>query len=232
MTCIIIEDQPPAQRILKKYITDIGTLELRGTFSDAIKAMEFLRKDSIDLIFLDIHLPKISGLDFLKTMSHPPHTILTTAFPGYALESYDLDVVDYLLKPFSFQRFVKAVAKIPTEVGAAPLSMGAAIQRRQEIFIKSGYEHIKVRIDSIQYIKSDADYTELILTTKKLLSQESLRYWLAELAEHRFYRVHKSYVVNVENIEKIAGNQVQLANGDKVPIGRAYKEAFVRQFIR
>lgn len=232
MTCIIIEDQPPAQRILKKYIEDLGTLVLKGTFPDAIKAMDFLRQEAVDVIFLDIHLPKISGLDFLKTMSNPPHTILTTAFPDYALESYDLDVVDYLLKPFSFQRFVKAISKVPSTHYEDLVPRGVDAPRQQEIFIKSGYEHIKVRIDSIQYIKSDADYTELVLTSKKLLSQEPLRYWLEELAEHRFYRIHKSYVVNVENIEKIAGNQIQLANGAKLPIGRAYKESFIKQFIR
>ncbi len=110
MNCIIIEDQPPAQRILKKYIQDIGSLHLKATFSDAIQAMEFLKTEAVDLIFLDIHLPKISGIDFLKAMQNPPHVILTTAFPDYALESYEFNVVDYLLKPFSFQRFVKAVA--------------------------------------------------------------------------------------------------------------------------
>lgn len=232
MTCIIIEDQPPAQRILKKYIDDIGSLVLKGTFSDAIKAMEFLRGEPVDLIFLDIHLPKISGLDFLKTISKPPHTILTTAFPDYALESYDLDVVDYLLKPFSFQRFVKAVSKVPSPAAESPSINTKSRRQRQEIFIKSGYEHVKVRIDTIQYIQSDADYTELILSTKKILSQEPLRFWLEELAEHGFVRIHKSFVVNVENIEKISGNQVQLANGAKLPIGRAYKESFVKQFIR
>ncbi len=110
--CIIIEDQPPAQRVLKKYIEDMGTLELKATFADALQAMEFLRKESIDLIFLDIHLPKISGMDFLKVAKNAPSVILTTAFSDYALESYEYDVVDYLLKPYSFERFVQAVSKV------------------------------------------------------------------------------------------------------------------------
>src|SRR5680860_1306938 len=113
MDCIIIEDQAPARRILEKYIADIGTLNLQGAFTDALQAIEFLRENQVDLIFLDIHLPKISGIDFLKSLSHPPQIILTTAFQDYALEGYELDVVDYLLKPFSFQRFVKAVSKVP-----------------------------------------------------------------------------------------------------------------------
>ena len=115
MNCIIIEDQPPAQRILKKYIKDIGTLTLKGTFSNAIDATTFLKTASVDLIFLDIHLPKISGIDFLKMQQNPPPIILTTAFADYALESYEFSVVDYLLKPFSFQRFVKAVSKVPVK---------------------------------------------------------------------------------------------------------------------
>ena len=111
MDCIIIEDQAPARRILEKYISDIGTLQLKAAFTDALSALDFLRNEKIDLIFLDIHLPKMSGIDFLKSLSHPPRIILTTAFQDYALEGYELDVVDYLLKPFSFQRFVKAVTK-------------------------------------------------------------------------------------------------------------------------
>ena len=146
MNCIIIEDQPPAQRILKKYIEDLGTLKLKATFSNAIQAMDFLKTEEIDLIFLDIHLPKISGIDFLKSLSNPPSIILTTAFSEYALESYEFNVVDYLLKPFSFQRFVKAISKMPTKnIGQVSEKLENS---KKEIFIKSGYEHIKVIIDN------------------------------------------------------------------------------------
>src|SRR5210317_1768791 len=160
MNCIIIEDQPPAQRILKKFIEDIGTLHLKGVFSDAIEAMEFLKSNSVDLMFLDIHLPKISGIDFPKSMPNPPHVILTTAFSEYALESYEFDVVDYLLKPFSFQRFVKAVSKVSMQHTTAS-SMLSSPTLKTEMFIKSGYEHIKITIQDILYIQSDIDYTEL-----------------------------------------------------------------------
>ena len=112
MKCIIIEDQFPAQRILKKYIEDAGSLELIGTFPDALEALEILKLGQVEVLFLDIHLPKLSGIDFLKTLPHPPQIILATAFPDYALESYELNVVDYLLKPFSFQRFIKAISKV------------------------------------------------------------------------------------------------------------------------
>ncbi|HMQ46954.1 MAG TPA: LytTR family DNA-binding domain-containing protein [Saprospiraceae bacterium] len=231
MNCIIIEDQPPAQRILKKYIEDMGSLNLLATFPDAIQAMDFLKTQEVDLIFLDIHLPKISGIDFLKTMPNPPHVILTTAFPDYALESYEFNVVDYLLKPFAFQRFVKAVSKVPAKKMAEP-TISSIDNVRKEMFIKSGYEHIKITIDDILYVKSDADYTELFLPQKKHLSAEPLRYWLENLDTHQFARIHKSYIVNISKIEKIVGNQLYLSDGTVIPIGRAYKEEFIQQFVK
>ena len=224
MKCIVVEDQPPAQRILQKYIEDIGSLELRGIFSDAIQAMEFLKSEAVELMFLDIHLPKISGIDLLKSLPDPPHVILTTAFPDYALESYEFNVVDYLLKPFSFQRFVKAVSKVPVNTGTGAY--------RKEIFIKSGYEHIKITVEEIFYIKSDADYTEIYLPGKKLLSSEPLSWWQETLPSQQFVRVHRSYIINSAKIEKFSGNQIYLAGVAKVPVGRAYKEDFVSRFIK
>ncbi len=229
MNCIIIEDQPPAQRILKKYIEDIGTLSLKATFSNAIEAMEFLKTEKVDLIFLDIHLPKISGIDFLKMMPQQPYVILTTAFSDYALQSYEFSVVDYLLKPFSFQRFVKAVSKIPAK---ETLSNENDKTKRKELFIKSGYEHIKINVDEIIHIKSDADYTEIHTTKKDYLSSEPLRYWEEFLDDNTFARVHKSFIINASKIEKISGNQVYLANNVIVPIGRAYKEGFIEKFVK
>ena len=230
MNCIIIEDQPPAQRILKKYIEDLGTLKLKATFSNAIQAMDFLKTEEIDLIFLDIHLPKISGIDFLKSLSNPPSIILTTAFSEYALESYEFNVVDYLLKPFSFQRFVKAISKMQTKkIGQVSEKLENS---KKEIFIKSGYEHIKVIIDNIFYIKSDADYTEIFLADKKHLSSEPLRYWLENLDNNQFIRIHKSYIINTFKIEKVASNQVFLNEKMIIPIGRAFKESFAERFLK
>ena len=228
MNCIIIEDQPPAQRILKKYIHDIGTLNLKAVFSNAIEAIEFLKTTSVDLIFLDIHLPKISGIDFLAMQQNPPHIILTTAFSNYALESYEFSVVDYLLKPFSFQRFVKAVSKIPKE----EIIIQNTDNQRDVIFIKSGHELIKVVLESILFIKADANYTEIITKNKKYLSSEALRHWEETLDNQQFMRVHKSYVVNTSKIEKIVGNQLYLEGEKLVPIGRAYKETFINKFIK
>ncbi len=234
MKCIIIEDQPPAQRILKKYIEDLGYLELRGAFSDAIEALAFLQKEPVDLIFLDIHLPKISGMEFLETLPRPTPVILTTAFPDYALESYEHGVVDYLLKPFSFQRFVKAVSRAPSPHPAEP-GRPAPVPSQPapaELFIKSGYEHIKIAVSDILLIQADADYTEILTPDKRHLSADTLRSWLEKLDERQFVQVHKSYIINTTKIVKVAGNQIYLENDQVAPIGRAFKEDFVNRFLK
>lgn len=231
--CIVIEDQPPAQRVLQKYIDDIGSIDLKATFSDALQAMDFLKTQPIDLIFLDIHLPKFSGIDFLKTLSKGPAVILTTAFSEYALESYEYNVVDYLLKPFSFERFVQAVSKVPSPnqpqvIRESPVEDAPS---NDVIFIKSGYEHIKIDISDIRFIQSDADYTEIHTLKNKFLSQEPLRYWEEHLDSKKFMRIHKSYILNITRIQKIVGNQVRLDEKTKIPIGRAYKEGFMKHVL-
>lgn len=232
-SCIIIEDQPPAQRILQKFINDIGSLTLEGTFDNALEAIAFLQHNKIDLIFLDIHLPKISGMDFLKTLQNPPQIILTTAFSEYALESYEYNVVDYLLKPFSFQRFVQAVTKSVTMLHPEQSVPNTTAQPPNDttFFMKSGYDLIKMDSQQIYYIKSDADYTEVVTTTKTHLSAESLKEWLGKL-DATFCQIHKSYIINTSHLEKVSGNQVYLVNAQAIPIGRAYKEAFVQRYLK
>jgi len=231
MTCIIVEDQAPAQRILQKFISDYGFLELEGVFSDPLKALNLLNTKAVDLIFLDIHLPKISGMEFLKLKPASPKVILTTAYSEFAIESYEYDVVDYLLKPFAFDRFVQAVNKAQKLI---PLIQEPALAKTQEnypkkIFIKSGYEHLKIIINEVQFIKSDGDYTEIHLGEKKHLSSESLKYWLGFLDPTTFIQVHKSYMVNISLVKRISGNSVTMENGQHLPIGRVYKEAFANR---
>ena len=233
MKCIIVEDQAPAQRILKKYISDYPALELVGTFSDALSAIAFLRGQEVELIFLDIHLPQISGMEFLKMLPRAPHVILTTAFPDYALESYEFAVVDYLLKPFSFQRFVQAVSKIPAPVKSS--SSAAAPPKEPTdpgiLFVKSGHTYFRLKLAEVIFIQSADDYTEIFTADQnKILASESLQHWESTLPEHLFRRIHKSYLIHTERIEKIANNHVFLEQGHKVPIGRSYKEEFL-QFI-
>lgn len=230
INCIIVEDQPPAQRILQKFIEDAGNIKLIGVFSDGISAIEFLKTTSVDLIFLDIHLPKINGLDFLKSLKNPPHVILTTAFSEYALKGYDLNVVDYLLKPFSFQRFLQAVNKVPYKV-ESNTNKNDKGEGLDELYVKSGHEFIKVNVKDIIFINSDSDYTEIQLGDKKVLSNESLKHWLDVLDSKKFIQLHKSFIINTSRINRVVGNKVYLDFEVEVPIGRAYKEKFMNKLI-
>jgi len=228
MNCLIIEDQPPAQRILRKYIEDLGTLQLLEVFGDPLKAMAFLDEQSVELIFLDINLPKLSGIAFLKTLKNKPQVILTTAYSDYALEGYELDVVDYLLKPFSFERFLKAVSKVRRP--QAENSPAAPV--RKEHFIKIGYEHIRIAFEDILYLAADGDYCEIYLEGKKHLSSESLKRWIELLEGWDFFRIHKSYLVNSHRIEKVSGNTLYLRDGTQLPLGRAYKDDFMAKYLK
>ena len=201
-------------------------MELAGTFGDALEAMEFLKSNPVDLIFLDIHLPKISGMDFLKILPNPPEIILTTAFSDYALEGYEFNVADYLLKPFSFERFSDAVEKVRQR------RHESEADGNHEIFLKTGYDHVRVNINDIEFIQSDADYSKLFLSSSSLISSESLKNWLDYLDPTKFVRIHKSYIVNTGKIRKIRGNTVYMENGEELPIGRAFREDFVKRFLK
>lgn len=221
--CIIIEDQPPAQRILKNYISKTDNLVLRGTFSNPLEARLYVKNENIDLIFLDIHLPKLSGIDFLKSIPNHPRVILTTAYGEYALESYDYNVIDYLLKPFSYQRFFKSICKLE---GMTESPNELENEKSSNIlYIKSGYEVIKISSQSIIYINSYGDYTEIYTKNKKILASESLKHWL-EVLDSNFSQVHKSYIVNERYFEKLSKNKIYLFNDYIVPLGRAYKQKF------
>ena len=227
MRCIIIEDQLPAQRVLKRFISDAGNLSLEGTFSNAMEALHFLQAQDVDLMFLDIHLPKVTGLEFLKSVKNPPHVILTTAYSEYAIESYELNVVDYLLKPFTFQRFLQALGKIRGTSEHQPPQPHSV----SEVFVKSGYELIKIQVAQIQYIKADGDYTDVYLSDKRHLIAEPMGYWLDLLDTQRFVQVHKSYIINISRIEKVSGNQIKLSSDLSIPIGRTFKEGFLKKLM-
>ncbi len=228
MKCIIVEDQTPAQRILKKYIEEMGSLTLIGTFGDPIQAMDFLSQEKVDLMFLDINLPKLSGISLLKSLSDKPQVIFTTAYSEYALDGYELEVADYLLKPFSFERFVKAVSKVRRYQSQSPPADNPS---KREHFIKIGHEHVRIILDEIVYLAADGDYCELWLGEKKYLSSEPLKKWIELLPQENFYRVHKSYIVNTKYIHKISGNQIYLTDNKVLPSGRAYREEFFRRFL-
>lgn len=224
--CIIIEDQEPAQRILKRYIQETSFLELDQVFNNGITALDYLKSSSVDLIFLDIHLPKLSGIDFLTILPIETHVILTTAFPDYALKSYDFDVTDYLLKPFSFDRFSKAVLKVQKLHTQKPTTPEES--KPNSTLVKTGYEYITVLFDDILYIQSDGDYTHVYLKNQKLMTSYSLKYW-QNLLSSDFYQIHRSFIINTRYITKISSGKVFIQD-TALAIGRVYKKGFIETY--
>ncbi len=223
ISCIVIEDQKPARRILQKYIGDINELDLKGVFSNALDAMEYLRNHQIDLIFLDIHLPKLSGIDFLTVLNKKPFVIITTAFPDYALQGYELEVVDYLLKPFSFERFLKAVLKV--ERLAESNSIFAESKIPESILIKMRYDFVKIQFNDITHIQADGDYSIIFCKNRKHHVSYSLKYWKDNLPINQFIQVHRSYIVNLQLVNKFSSTQIEIEKAI-IPLGRVYKKKF------
>ncbi len=221
MTCVIIEDEIPAQKILERFISKIPNLELVKTFQAAIEANSFLNKESIDLVFLDINLPDMSGLDFIKTVKNPPSIIMTTAYSEYAVSSFDLDtIVDYLVKPFSFDRFLRAINKVKERV---EVSKPISNESENVIFLNVDKTLHKIVLDNILYIESERNYITVVTENKKLSYIDSLKKWNEKLPENVFIQVHKSFIINTLFVSKISGNTIYVKDS-KIPIGRTYKQ--------
>lgn len=221
MNCIIIEDEMPAQRILKNYINKIPDLTLLDNFQTATNANEFFKKETVDLVLLDINLPDISGLDFIKTIKNPPKIIMTTAYPGYAVDSFELDtIVDYLVKPFSFDRFLKAINKAENRINHQEKT------QKKAIFLNIDKTIHKLYVEDILYIESDRNYVTFFTQNKKLSVIDSLKKWAEVLSSKQFIQIHKSYIINVKKIEKYSGSNVFI-NTQKLPLGRTYKNSFL-----
>jgi len=226
MNCIIIEDEIPAQKVVQNYIRKIPRLFLMDTFKAAIEANSFLNNNEVDLVFLDINLPDISGLDFIKTIKNPPAIIMTTAYPDYAVNSFELEtIVDYLLKPFSFDRFLKAVNKVKTKLEVNTLEKS---NDRETIFLNVDKTHHKVILDDILYLESDRNYITVVTKNKKLSYIDSLKNWSEKLPNNQFVQVHKSFIINSTCVDKISGNEVYVL-GQRIPIGRTYKQELLKQ---
>jgi DNA-binding LytR/AlgR family response regulator len=223
LKCLVIEDELPAQRVLKKYIGDVPSLELVGMHKSAVEVMETLRDEQIDLLFLDINLPKISGLNFLRSLNEPPQVIITTAYPDYAHEGFELNVVDFLLKPFSFERFLKAVSKVTSTAKSE-----STLRKQQYVFVKVDNSLQKVDFETIIFIESDRDYVRVVMESGRFRHLQTLKYWDSLLPDKHFSRVHKSFIVNIAKVQKIVGNRIEMP-GEIIPIGRHYKEGFMKQ---
>lgn len=222
LTCLIIEDQIPAQETLKGFIEQTPQLQLAGVYISPLEALEILETGSIDILFLDIHLPKLSGIELLRTLKSPPSTVITTAFSEYALESLELDVVDYLLKPFSFERFLKSISKVKKDKG---LYQKDNIQ--PSIFVRNNHQINKIVLSEILFIEANGDFCIIYTSTGREVANTSLQKIIGSLSSV-FFRCHKSYIVNIDLIEKIVGNRI-VVPGKEIPIGRTYKEKLLEK---
>lgn len=216
--CIVVEDEPLAVKVLVDYISQVPFLELKGTFKDAILATEFLRDNTIDLIFLDIHLPKLKGIAFLRTLQDPPAVIITTAYHQYAVEGFNLNVTDYLLKPIEFERFLVAVNKVKAAQTATLSESG-----KDFIFLNVQKKKVKILFSEIVYIESQREYIKIVTTKKDHMSKMSTHEIESLLPYHLFKRIHRSFIVSVSKIESYTAESVEVS-GISIPIGRGYKD--------
>ena len=220
ITCIVVEDEPLAAKVLTDYIAEVPFLELRKVFKDAILATEYLRENLVDLIFLDIHLPKLKGMAFLKTLTSPPAVIITTAYHQYAVEGFNLNVTDYLLKPIEFDRFLVAVNKVAKTLrGAVDLSLE---NRKDYVFLNIQKKKVKILHDEILYIESQREYVKIVTAKKEYLSKISTHEIEAMLPSSLFKRVHRSFIVSMNKIESYTADEIEVA-GTPIPVGRDYK---------
>ena len=231
LRCLLIDDEPPALKILASYISNINGLEIAGQCKNALEALDVLNQHAVDVIFLDIKMPKMLGTEFLKNLSHPPKVIFVTAYRDYAVEGYELDAVDYLVKPVSFERFFKAITKLNRMMGKETISASVDYKSNPEAFVylKVDKDMKKIFVNDIVYIESWKDYIKLFLINgKSLIIKQTITAMENLLSEHRFLRVHRSYMVSLKKISGYNGVSVQLETKE-IPIGRLYKQAVMER---
>lgn len=219
LTCLIIDDEPSSQEVLKTFVGRIDWIEVSSVCNNAIEALNYLSKQPVDLIFLDINMPELSGISFYKSLQNPPKVIFTTAYSEHALEGFELNAVDYLLKPFSFERFVKAIAKVKSNE-----------EKSQEfIHIKSDKRIHQIKSSEISHIESIGDYVKVHVNDAAIVTYSTLKNMLLELPQRNFIQVHKSFIVNVDQIAFIEGNQIVIG-ANKIPLGQKFKKSFSQHF--
>jgi DNA-binding LytR/AlgR family response regulator len=222
--CLIVEDEPLAAEVLRDYVEQVPFLQLAGICTDAIYASEKLHESSVQLLFLDIHLPKLKGLDFLKTLKYPPQVIITSAYPEYALKGYEFNVLDYLLKPIEFTRFLMAVNKLQAKSfnNAGDIRHLSSAQR-PHLFFNVSKKQVRIYIDEILFIESLKEYIRVCTTTKTILTKMSLNQIEEILTPYSFLRIHRSFLVAKDKIDAFTASDIEI-NKNQLPIGRNYKE--------
>lgn len=232
INCLIVDDEPLAREGLSNYVHEIDFLHLVGMCENPIDASMVMGEQQVDLLFLDIQMPKINGIDFLKTLQNPPMVIITTAFPNYALESYQLDVLDYLLKPITFQRFFKAATKAKEYFSLLQKSQetSGALEDQPYFFIKCESKFEKIWIEKILYIEGLQNYVHIHTQEGSFMTLLTLKNVVANLEGKPFLQVHKSFIVAIDQVDGMEGNELLIGNA-RIPIGRSYKNSVLEQII-
>lgn len=223
--CLIVEDEPLAIKVLEKYIEEVDDLECLGTCYNALEALPFLENHSIDLLFLDINMPKLTGIDLMKILKNPPLIVVTTAYREYAVESYDYDVIDYLVKPIEFPRFFRTIQRVFHRLKSAPATpsyLPETVSKAKHLFLKVDKKRIKVFLSDILYIESLKDYVIVHTINEDLIVHHNLLSFTELLPTEDFMRIHRSYTASINKIKAIDGNQVEIG-GKYLPIGRNYQ---------
>lgn len=236
MKCLIVDDEPNALDVLETYIDRIDELHLAGRCTNAIEAFNWLKKEPVDLIFLDIQMPRLTGIEFLKNIDNPPKVIFTTAYRDYALEGYELNVLDYLLKPISFERFLKAVNKAwdrpsASTEAAPPVSFQAARQDDPFLYLKADKKMVKVKLADILWIESLKDYVMVKTDEKEVITYQKISYLDEKLPEGQFLRIHRSFIVSRDKIDAFSATQVEIGK-HAIPIGRNYKNEVIEELSK
>ena len=223
--CLIIDDEPLAIKLIRTHLSKLDSFEIAGESKNPLKAVEFLQKEKIDLMFLDINMPEMTGLDFLKTLPDPPYVIITTAYREYAIEGYDLDVVDFLLKPISFERFLKAINRFcnRTRPSSKNGNNSVEIQDKKYMHIQDGKNIFKLLYDDVFYFEGYGEYVKVITTNKTYMVRDTLTEFENKFSPSLFLRIHKSYIVNIQKITRFSTNHVLIKNIE-LPIGRIYHD--------
>lgn len=227
--CLIVDDEPMARDVIRRYIEKVPTLTLVGEFGNAIDAMLFLQDQQADLIFLDIQMPHLTGTDFVKAMKHAPKIIFTTAYKEYALEGFELDAVDYLLKPVRFERFLKSITKAfpKTHIEKTVIATSEKKVNSGFIYVKSDRKMIKLMLDDILYIESARDYLKIFTSNKFIITRQTISSIEAMLSESEFVRVHRSYIVSLKKISSFTSETVEIGKTE-LPIGKFYQNSFFK----
>lgn len=228
--CLVIDDEPLARETIEEYIAKIPSLELVASCKHVFESLEYMNNGDIDLLFSDIHMPEVNGIDFIKSLQNPPYVIFISAYPNYAVDGFDLDALDYIVKPFSFERFLKAVNKASKAI-FQKAKVVVDEPKPMHLFVKDGHKLHRVMFEEICYVEGMKDYVKLVLKERAIITHLTMKRIEDQLSSDKFIRIQKSFIVKKDEIKSFNGNEIDLYSlKEKIPIGKLYRDALMKHF--